>query len=59
MGFDQDGPLAKVTRRHALADLAKSQQLIFAPHFPYPGIGTVDAAGEAFKWHPAPLPRSR
>jgi len=56
MGFDQDGPLAKSTRRHALADLAKSQQLIFAPHFPYPGFGTVEASGDGFKWRPAPLP---
>lgn len=59
MGFDQDGTLAKSTRRHALADLVKSRQLIFAPHFPYPGIGTVEAWGNGFKWNAASLPRSR
>jgi len=59
MGFDQDSPLAKSTRRHALADLAKTRQLIFAPHFPYPGIGTVETSGDGYKWHPASLPASR
>jgi glyoxylase-like metal-dependent hydrolase (beta-lactamase superfamily II) len=58
MGFDQDGTLAKSTRRHALADLAKSRQLIFAPHFPDPGIGTVEASGDGFRWIAATLPRS-
>lgn len=58
MGFDQDGDLAKSTRRHELGELTKSQQLIFAPHFPYPGIGTVEASGEGFKWKSASLPLS-
>jgi len=59
MGFDQDSALAKATRRQALADFAKTQQLIFAPHFPYPGIGTVETSGEGFTWHAASLPGSR
>jgi len=27
--------------------------LIYAPHFPYPGVGHIVAAGAGFKWQPA------
>lgn len=38
MGFDADHEAAKASRRETLGELAKSRELIFAPHFPYPGI---------------------
>ncbi len=53
MGFDGDKAVAKTTRRATLARLAKSQELVFAPHFPYPGTGRIAMEGNAFAWVPA------
>ena len=50
MGFDSDPALANATRRTTLARLAREQEWVFAPHFPYPGVGHVVADGDAFKW---------
>ena len=52
MGFDSDPVLAKATRKATLARLAKDQELVFAPHFPFPGVGYVVADGDAFGWKP-------
>jgi glyoxylase-like metal-dependent hydrolase (beta-lactamase superfamily II) len=52
MGFDNDAAVAKATRKATLTRLAKSQELVFAPHFPYPGVGHVVADGDGFKWKP-------
>ena len=52
MGFDNDKPAAKATRLTTLARLAKEQELVFAPHFPFPGVGHVVADGDAFTWKP-------
>lgn len=59
MGFDHDAQGGKSMRRRTLGELAQSRELIFAPHFPYPGVGTIEAAGNGFKWLPARLPRTR
>jgi glyoxylase-like metal-dependent hydrolase (beta-lactamase superfamily II) len=53
MGFDSDAAVAKVTRRATLARLAKNQELVFAPHFPFPGVGHIVADGDAYTWKPA------
>lgn len=53
MGFDGDKAVGKVSRRKLLADLSKSHETIFAPHFPYPAIGTVATKGSSFAWQPA------
>jgi glyoxylase-like metal-dependent hydrolase (beta-lactamase superfamily II) len=53
MGFDSDPAVGKATRRAELARLAASHELIFAPHFPFPGIGTVATKGDGFVWVPA------
>jgi glyoxylase-like metal-dependent hydrolase (beta-lactamase superfamily II) len=50
MGFDKDATLAKKTRQSTLAHLASDQELVFSPHFPYPGVGHVVTAGNAFAW---------
>lgn len=55
MGFDEDKDTAKTSRRKTLAELAASHEIIFAPHFPYPGIGYIEASGEGFSWKPASL----
>jgi glyoxylase-like metal-dependent hydrolase (beta-lactamase superfamily II) len=51
-GFDSDPVVAKATRQATLARLAKDQELVFAPHFPFPGVGHVASDGAAFTWKP-------
>jgi len=55
MGFDGAAAVAKASRRETLTELAKDHETIFAPHFPYPGVGTVAASGDGFAWQPANL----
>ena len=52
VGFDNDAKVAKATRLRELAALAKSGELVFAPHFPFPGLGHIKAAGDGFSWEP-------
>jgi len=51
--YDNDSTLAKPTRRATLARLAKDQELVYAPHFPFPGVGHIVADGDGFAWKPA------
>jgi len=51
--FDVDGAEAKATRTGELKELASSQELVFSPHFPYPGVGHIESAGAGFTWKPA------
>ena len=53
VSFDGDPALAKTTRFDTLTRLAKDQELVYAPHFPFPGVGYVTADGDAFKWKPS------
>jgi glyoxylase-like metal-dependent hydrolase (beta-lactamase superfamily II) len=53
MGFDSDKDLGKTTRRAELTALAKSGELVFAPHFPFPGVGRIAVVGDGFVWKPA------
>jgi glyoxylase-like metal-dependent hydrolase (beta-lactamase superfamily II) len=50
--FDSDDPVAKATRVTTLKQLASDQELIFSPHFPYPGVGHIEVAGDGFVWKP-------
>jgi glyoxylase-like metal-dependent hydrolase (beta-lactamase superfamily II) len=50
--FDGDDALAKSTRVSTLKQLAADQELVFAPHFPFPGVGHIEAAGDGFVWKP-------
>lgn len=52
IAFDNDDALAKTTRTATLKQLASDQELIFSPHFPYPGVGHIEAAADAFGWKP-------
>lgn len=52
MGFDSDPVSAKTTRQTQFAALAKDQELVFAPHFPFPGVGHIVMSGDAFAWQP-------
>lgn len=50
MGFDNDSNVAKTTRKTTFARLAKTHELVFAPHFPYPGLGQIVTDGTAYRW---------
>ena len=52
MGFDSDQVVGKSTRQATLAKLAQEQELVFAPHFPFPGVGHVAADGAGYAWKP-------
>lgn len=53
VSFDSDVAAAKATRAATLKQLAQDQELVFSPHFPFPGVGYVEAAGDGFTWKPA------
>ena len=40
------------TRRQELQRLAATHALIFAPHFPFPGVGRIEQAGDGFRFRP-------
>ncbi len=50
ISFDGDKPEAEQNRLKTLTTLAKSHERIFAPHFPFPGVGYIAAEGDHFKW---------
>jgi glyoxylase-like metal-dependent hydrolase (beta-lactamase superfamily II) len=51
--FDSDSAAAKATRAQTLKQLASDQELVVSPHFPFPGVGHIEAAGDGFTWKPA------
>jgi glyoxylase-like metal-dependent hydrolase (beta-lactamase superfamily II) len=51
--FDTDDTLAKATRLKTLKQLASNHELVFSPHFPFPGVGQIEASGDGFVWKPA------
>lgn len=53
MGFDSDQTTGQATRGTELKQLASDQELVFAPHFPFPGVGHIAVAGDGFAWQPA------
>ncbi|WP_028745240.1 MBL fold metallo-hydrolase [Rhizobium mesoamericanum] len=53
LGFDTDATIGEETRIETLKKLAASKELIFAPHFPFPGVGHIQSDGDHFKWVPA------
>lgn len=50
--FDTSDAEGKATRAAELARLAKSGDLVFSPHFPFPGLGRIVAKGEGYAWEP-------
>ncbi|MDB5481316.1 MAG: fold metallo-hydrolase [Caulobacteraceae bacterium] len=51
-GIDVDPAAGAATRRETLEHLALTHELVFAPHFPFPGVGRIVAKGEGFAWKP-------
>ncbi len=52
IAWDSDKDAGVTTRRHELQRLAASHRLMFAPHFPFPGVGRIEQAGDGFRFRP-------
>lgn len=50
--FDVDHAQAGATREKTLTMLARSGEWVFAPHFPFPGVGHIVTAARGFAWKP-------
>lgn len=50
--FDTSDAEGKATRTAELARLAKRGELVFSPHFPFPGLGKIVAKGDGYVWEP-------
>ena len=48
IAFDTDEPAARAKRQALLAELAESGESIYAYHFPFPGVGHIETAGDSF-----------
>jgi glyoxylase-like metal-dependent hydrolase (beta-lactamase superfamily II) len=53
IAYDNDAKQGEATREHLLGELAHDHERIFAPHFPYPGVGTVVAKGTGYAFKPS------
>lgn len=52
IGYDQDKAAGIANRERLLGALVRSHERIFAPHFPYPGVGTVVTSGKGYVFRP-------
>lgn len=52
LAWDADAAQAKATRRALLQRAATQQLHLYAGHFPFPGLGRVQAQGDGFTWVP-------
>jgi glyoxylase-like metal-dependent hydrolase (beta-lactamase superfamily II) len=52
-GFEHDPEEAARVRVRLLQELAKTGELLVATHMPFPSVGHVAVAGNAFRWVPA------
>lgn len=50
--YDGNAPLAQTSRRALLQRAADNHLRIYAVHFPYPGLGHIQAQGDSFVWAP-------
>jgi glyoxylase-like metal-dependent hydrolase (beta-lactamase superfamily II) len=53
-GIDEDPTAGAATRAAELKRLAGAHTLIFAPHFPFPGVGWVVPRADGYIWKPDP-----
>ncbi len=52
IAYDTDKAQGETTRRATLARLAASHERVFAPHFPFPGVGRIEVAGDGYAFRP-------
>jgi glyoxylase-like metal-dependent hydrolase (beta-lactamase superfamily II) len=50
--MDGDAKTAATVRTKEVARLAKAHELVFAPHFPFPGVGWIVPKGDGYVWAP-------
>ncbi len=50
IAFDSDPATAQASRKALLAGSAGNKQLIYAVHFPFPGLGRFERRGDGFVW---------
>ncbi len=50
--YDENAPLAQPSRRALLRRAADDNLRIYAVHFPFPGLGHINAQGDSFVWQP-------
>ncbi|HWL62212.1 MAG TPA: MBL fold metallo-hydrolase [Steroidobacteraceae bacterium] len=50
IAFDTDAAQGAASRASLLADLAASNQRVYAVHFPFPGLGRIEKRGEGYAW---------
>ena len=50
IAFDGDAPTAQASRKDVIASAAASGQRIYAPHFPFPGLGKFTAKDGGYVW---------
>lgn len=55
IAWDSDPAAGSATRARVLQQLARDGTQAIFYHFPFPGLGTVARAGEAFAWLPTPI----
>jgi glyoxylase-like metal-dependent hydrolase (beta-lactamase superfamily II) len=48
--MDGDAKTAAAVRTKEVARLAKAHELVFAPHFPFPGVGWIVPNGNGYAW---------
>src|SRR5579871_3892981 len=52
ISFDNDATLASQSRVNIEPHWADAQQLLFSPHFPFPGYGKIVRSGSSYRWQP-------
>ncbi|MDP3854848.1 MBL fold metallo-hydrolase [Phenylobacterium sp.] len=52
VAYDGDAPTAQASRRALLKRAADQDLRLYAPHFPFPGVGRVRTQGDGFVWAP-------
>lgn len=50
--YDENAPLAQTSRRALLRRAADDNLRVYAVHFPFPGLGRIQAQGDSFVWVP-------
>jgi glyoxylase-like metal-dependent hydrolase (beta-lactamase superfamily II) len=53
VGLDNDRAEAAATRRRIVDRVTAEKSLVFAPHFPFPGIGHIAKFGLSQRWEPS------
>jgi glyoxylase-like metal-dependent hydrolase (beta-lactamase superfamily II) len=53
-GYDADPTRGTPSRVAEFRRLAEAHELVFSPHFPFPGVGRLEVAGEGYVWRPGP-----